>query len=152
MTTGDSASLDHASGSDRLRARVRVVLVVYALLAASLALALLVNRNETLREGQRRAETVAFILADHLARTVGGIDTTLNQLALAGSRLGGSNAENPAWGPMLEAAKSGVSGIAILAVADETGIIRHATIPALIGQSRADTFLFRRLSTDPSAE
>src|SRR5262249_8250192 len=62
------------------------------------------------------------------------------------------NAENAAWEPALEAAKSGVSGIAILAVADATGVIRHATIPSLIGQSRANTFLFRRLSTDPAAE
>src|ERR1700754_1332481 len=136
--TGDSASLDHASGSDRLRAWVRVLLVVvYALLVSSLALALLINRNEAMGEGQRRAETLAFILGDHLVRTVSGIDTALSQLALVGTRAGGSSAENAAWGPVLEAAKSGVSGVAALAVADETGVIRHSTLPALIGQSRA---------------
>jgi PAS domain S-box-containing protein len=152
MTTQDSAILDDAGGSDRLRARVRVLLVVvYALLAASLAIALLINRNEAVRQGQRRAETLAFILGDHLVRTVSGIDTTLSQLVLAGGRLGGSSAEDAAWRPVLEAAKSGVSGIAILAVADESGVIRHATLPALIGQSRADTYLFRRLSTDAAA-
>ena len=58
-----------------------------------------------------------------LTRTVSGIDTTLNQLALVGSRFGASGAESEAWGPLLEAAKSGVSGIAILGVMDEAGLI-----------------------------
>ena len=152
MTTGATASLEHASGSDRLRARVRTLLVVaYALLASALAIALLINRNQAVHEGQRRAETLAFILGDHLVRTVSGIDTTLAELALIGSRVGGSTADSEAWGPLLETAKSGVSGIAVLVIADETGVIRHSTLPLLIGQSRADGFLFRRLSTDPGA-
>src|SRR3954466_13524472 len=110
MMTEETVSLEQPSGSDRLRAWVRVILVVfYALLALSLALALLINRNEAVREGQRRAETLAFILGDHLTRTVSGIDTTLNQLALVGRRMGGSGGEGVAWDPVLEAAKSGVS-------------------------------------------
>jgi PAS domain S-box-containing protein len=153
MTAEATASLEHARGSDRLRARVRTLLVVvYALLASAFAIALLINRNEAAQEGQRRAETLAFILGDHLVRTVSGIDTTLAELALIGSRVGGSNADGAAWGPLLETAKSGVSGIAVLAVTDETGVIRHATMPLLIGTSRADGFLFRRLSADPSAD
>jgi len=152
MTTQDSATLDDAGGSDRLRARVRTLLIVVcALLAASLAIALLINRNETVHEGQRRAETLAFILGDHLLRTVSGIDTTLSQLTLVGSRFGGSTAENAAGGPMLDAAKAGVSGIAVLAVTDESGVIRHSTLPTLIGQSRAGGFLFRHLSSNPGA-
>ena len=143
-------SLEQPSGSDRLRAWVRVLLlVVYTLLALSLAIALVINRNEAVREGQRRAETLAFILSDHLVRTVSGIDTTLNQVALVGSQLGGSSAQSETWDPVLKAAKSGVSGIAVLAVVDEKGVIRHSTLPPLIGQTRADGFLFRRLASDP---
>jgi PAS domain S-box-containing protein len=146
------ASLEQASGSDRLRAWVRVLLVVvYALVAASLAIALLINRNQAVREGQRRAETLAFILGDHLTRTVSAIDTTLNQLALVGSRVSGPGAGSAAWEPALAAARSGVSGVAVLGVVDQTGVIRHATLPTLIGQSRADRFLFQKLSTDPTA-
>jgi PAS domain S-box-containing protein len=146
MTLRDIASLERASGSDRLRAWVRVLLVVvYALLAASLAIALLINRGEALREGQRRAETLAFILGEHLERTISGIDTTLRQLAL----VGGSGAE--ARDLLLEAAKSAVAGVAVIAVLDQDGIIRHATPPRFVGESRADTFLFQRLSTEPTA-
>ncbi|MBV8839338.1 MAG: hypothetical protein JO000_22625, partial [Alphaproteobacteria bacterium] len=104
-----------------------------------------------MREGQRRAETLAFILSDHLVRTVSGIDTTLNQVAVAAGRLGGSNTQNDAWDPLLKAAKSGVSEIAILAVADAAGVIRHATLPSLVGQTRGEGFLFRRLASDPQA-
>jgi PAS domain S-box-containing protein len=152
MTTEETASLEHASGSGRLRARIRILLVVvYALLAASLAIALFINRNEAVNEGERRAETLALILGDHLARTIGGVDTTLKQLALVGGRLGGSSAAGAAWDPVLQAARSGASGIAVLAVSDAAGIIRHATLPVLIGQSRADTFLFRQLADNPAA-
>jgi len=152
MTTGDMASLEQASGSDRLRGWVRILLVVvYALVASSLAIALLINRNEAVREGQRRAETLAFILGDHLTRTISAIDTTLNQLAFVGSRVSGPGAESAGWEPVLAAAKSGVSGIAVLAVLDQAGVIRHATLPQLIGQSRAGHSLFQKLSTDPMA-
>src|SRR5213078_1288666 len=52
---------------------------------------------------------------------------------------------------LIEAARAGLAGVSVIVVTDETGIIRHATFPALIGQSRADLFLFRRLSSDASA-
>ena len=102
-----------------------------------------------MNDGARRAENLAFILSDHLARTVSGIDTTLSQIALVGTRVGGPAADDGAWDTVLEAAKSGVSGIAVLAIVDEAGTIRHSTLKQIVGQSRADTFLFRRLSADP---
>src|SRR5689334_732522 len=120
MTPAENTALEQPAGSDRLRISIKILLVaVYVVLAWALAIALLINRNDALHQGQQRSEMLAFILADHLLRTVSGVDTSLSQLVHVGSRVGGPSAGNEAWQSLLEAAKSGVSGIAALGVVDE---------------------------------
>jgi PAS domain S-box-containing protein len=149
MATRERANLASAAGPDRLRASVRILLLaVYFLLASSLAIALLLNRQETLNEGQRRAENLALILGDHLVRTVNAIDITLGQLALHHERAAASGNSREVWGQVFAATRSATAGVAALSILDEDGIVIFSTVPALIGQSRADTNIFRRLSTE----
>ena len=153
MATGEIANFASAGGPDRLRASVRILLLaVYFLLASSLAIALFLNRQETLNEGQRRAENLALILGDHLARTVNGIDMTLRQIALHHARAAGSGDPREVWAQVTEATRSGTPGVAALSILDRNGTVVFSTIPELVGQSRADTNIFRRLSAEAEAE
>src|SRR6266550_1586927 len=153
MASADIQGFEPAVSSDRLRRSVRLLFIcVFLILAAVLGASLLYNRQEALGNGERRAQNLALILNDHFARTVAAIDTTLKQVALVSSRIGGPTAGSDVWSSVLEAAKSGVSGLAILVVLDEAGTIRHATLPEIVGQPRADTNLFRQLSTNPEAQ
>jgi PAS domain S-box-containing protein len=135
-------------GSDRLRASVRILFVgVFLVLTLLLALGLWLERNETINAARSRAENLSLILADHLERTISAIDTTLGQLALHAGRVGGASAPPEAWETVLTSSLAGLAGVGSLSVADEAGIITHATIPSLVGQSRADQLLVRLLST-----
>ena len=152
MASGEIAPFNPAGASDRLRRSVLALFAsVFVILASVVALGALFYRHELLADGQRRAETLAFVLGDHFARTISAIDTTLNQLSVHGGHAGAPGAANSEWPALIEAAKAGLAGVSVIAVTDETGIIRHATFAGLIGQSRADLFLFRQLSGDASA-
>ena len=128
MASGEIASLHPAGSSDRLRTSV-LVLFACAFLCShrSVALGALLYRHEMLADGQRRAETLAFVLGDHFARTISAIDTTLNQLSVHGGHAGAPGAANSEWPALIEAARAGLAGVSVIAVADETGIVRHAT-------------------------
>src|SRR4051794_2694083 len=135
--------------SHRLRASVRLLFIgVFLILTSVLAASLVFHRNAALEDGQRRAEDLAFILGDHFTRTISAIDTTLSQIALLHRTLHGQKTD---WLPILNAARSGVSGVAVLGVLDVNGTIVETTIPQLMGQSRASNYLFRRLSSEPEA-
>src|ERR1044072_6591026 len=104
MAPGEIGNFASAGGPDRLRASVRILLLaVYFLLASTLAIALLLNRQETLNEGQRRAENLALILGDHLARTGIGINMTIGQLAIHPARAVASGNPREVWTQGLEA-------------------------------------------------
>ena len=134
--------------SNRLRASVRLLFVcVFLILTSVLAASLVFHRNAALEQGQRRAEDLAFILSDHFTRTTSAIDTTLSQITLLRRTLGPSTV----WKPILDSARSGVSGVAILAAIDAKGTIVASTIPQILGQTRAETYLFRRLSGEADA-
>jgi PAS domain S-box-containing protein len=152
MASGEIAPFNPAGASDRLRTFVLALFAgVFLLLASVVALGALFYRHELLADGQRRAETLAFVLSDHFARTISAIDTTLNQLSVHGEHAGTPGAPNSEWPALIEAAKTGLAGASAVVVIDANGIIRHSTVPALIGQSRVDLFLFRRLSADTGA-
>jgi PAS domain S-box-containing protein len=134
--------------SNRLRASVRVLFVcVFLILTSVLAASLVFHRHAALEDGQRRAEDLAFILSDHFTRTTSAIDTTLSQITLLRRTLG----QATVWGSILESARSGVSGVAILVVLDAKGTIIESTLPQILGQTRAETYLFRRLSGEADA-
>jgi len=136
-------------GPDRLRASVRSLFAgVFLVLTLLLVVALWWERQEALRATESRAENLALILADHLDRSVSSIDTTLAQLARHAGRVGGAKAPGAAWDGVLASALAGLVGVGSISIADENGVITHATIPELVGQSRADQLLTRQLSAN----
>ncbi len=152
MAIAENVTQSTAWESDRLRRWLRRTFIAVALIfTTALALTLAFHRETAIWQGQKRAETLAFILADHLTRTIAAVDTTVGQLALVGSRMSGDIVADPGWPAILDAARKSSADIASLSIVDQTGTIRYSTFPSLVGVSRADTKLFRELSSKPDA-
>ncbi len=135
---------------DRLRVSVFLLLAaMFAVLATFRAGSLWLHRDAEIADGQKRAENLALILGDHLQQTIVAIDTAMTQLALHSQRVGGPHAPAAAWRPVLEATLSGLTGVGSLTVLDDQGIITHSSIDAIVGQSRRDLYMFRRIAADP---
>ena len=115
-------------------------------LAASRGIDLWLRYDAVVTAGERRAANFALILAEDLRQAFGVADASLRQLALRSNQIGGPNASEELWRPSLDAAFAGLTGVGSLNVLDAAGIIRHSTIAQLIGQSRADNYLFQRLA------
>jgi signal transduction histidine kinase/CheY-like chemotaxis protein len=104
------------------------------------------RRSLLLAGAERRAANLALILAEYLKQVFDSADASLKQLAIHSHRVGGVRAAPAEWTAMLASARAGLTGVGSLSVTDADGVIRHSTIPALVGQSRADHFLFRSLA------
>lgn len=104
-------------------------------------------RVQALAAAETRAANLAFILSEYVRETFAAGDASLRQLAIHSRRLGGPTAPAGQWGPVLAAARAGLTGIGSISVVDREGTIRHSTQPLIVGQSRRDQFVFRRLST-----
>ena len=138
------------------RGRLRTS-VIGLTVAVVLALALLQGLNlwsryrQTVSETQARTSDLTYILTEHMRSSVAAVDASLKQLVLHNVRVGGPSAPPASWQPVLGTAIAGMSYVGSLAVTDAEGVIRHSTLPALIGQSRREEFLFKRLAADPKA-
>ena len=152
MAAGPPTASPATPVRDRLGARVFLAMAaLYAVFLASSAVALWYRHDLAIQSAQRRADNLALILAEHFRRSVDAVDATLTQLALHSDRVGGPKAAAEAWLPVLVAARAGLPGVGSLTVIDDTGTITGSTIPMIIGQSRADLFLFRQLSSNPGS-
>ena len=133
----------------RRRSKARIVGLA-SLLWLSLALArggdLWWRRSDLLGGAERRAANLALILAEYLKQVFDSADSSLKQLAIHSRRIGGVDAAPAEWAAMLASARAGLTGVGSLSVTDATGVIRHSTIPALIGQPRSDHYVFRQLA------
>jgi hypothetical protein len=83
---------------------------------------------------------LAHVLAEHLDRTFGPIESALNQLAVYSDRIGGPQAPRDAWGPVMAATLSGLSGIGSLNVIDADGILKRRPIRPS-GASRREGYI-----------
>ena len=126
-----------------------IVAALWLVLAVLRFGSLWLGRDETLGEAERRASNLALILAAYLQSSFDAADASLRQLSIHGSRVGGPAGAAGEWAPLLASAKAGLSGIGSLTVADAAGIVRQSTMPGIVGESRADRYVYRRLSTDP---
>jgi PAS domain S-box-containing protein len=122
---------------------------VFAVLVASSVTALWYRHEQAIQQAERRADNLALILGEHFRRSVDAIDATLIQLALHSQRVGGAKAPADLWTSVLSAAFAGLPEVGSLSVIDASGTITASTIPILVGQSRANLFLFRHLASDP---
>ncbi len=102
------------------------------------------SRAETLKAAESRAANQAVIMSAYLAETFAAGDASLRQLALHSRRIGGPAARGAEWAPSLASAKAGLTTVGAIVVVDREGIIRHATRPDIIGQSRRTEPLYRR--------
>jgi signal transduction histidine kinase/ActR/RegA family two-component response regulator len=106
------------------------------------------QRDDQLRSSDRRAANLAVVLAGYLGQTFAAVDASLRQLALHSQHIGGAEAPEAEWGPALVSARAALAVVGSISVMDSAGTIRHSTQPAIVGQSRSDQYLFRRLVSD----
>jgi signal transduction histidine kinase len=129
---------------------VVLAVIFVAALSAWQATYLTRARNDAFDIARARGATLTTVLAGHLQRAIAEIDATLSQVAILSSRLGGPAGSSDDWRDSLDMAHKAVAGISAITVIDDQGIVRHSTVPQIIGQSRRDLFLFQRLS-DPAS-
>ena len=118
-----------------------VLLVVGALTAADV----LWLRERAIRVAENRASNLSNALSEYVRGSFVGADSALRQLVVYGQRIGGSHAPASDWLPILHAARAAFKESGSFSVTDADGIIRHSTLPAIVGQSRADNYLFKHL-------
>jgi signal transduction histidine kinase len=99
-------------------------------------------REGTLKSAESRAANLALILSEYITGSFATGDASLRQLAVHGQRIGGPAASARDWAPSLATAGAGLTTIGSVSVVDAEGVIRHSTLPAIVGQSRRDVPLF----------
>lgn len=106
------------------------------------------RRAAILEVSGRRAANLAHVLAEHLDRSSNAIEAALAQIARQWSQERANDEAD--WIGTLNTARAALPGVGSITIVDSEGVIRHSTLPHLVGQSRADTFIFRRMRDDAS--
>ncbi len=104
-------------------------------------------REQIIADGERRASNLAIVLTEYLRGTFAAADAALAELAIHSRRVGGPGAPEDEWAPVLQSTRAALPGIGSLSVVDAQGVIRYSTQPRIVGQSRSDEYVFKRLST-----
>ena len=86
------------------------------------------RRAQILRAGDRRAENLALILAGYVRQNFGAGDAALRQLALLSQRIGGPNAPDDEWLPVLQGARVGLAAVGAISVVDWDHRLPSATL------------------------
>ena len=136
--------------ADALRRRPRlnilaftltVLIAVGAMQVADLAW----RRERVLRAGETRATSLAVVLAEYIRGSFSSADAAVRQLQIHGTRVGGPLAPRTEWESILASAKAAIPESGSFSVTDAAGIITYSTLPAIVGESRADTYVFKQL-------
>jgi signal transduction histidine kinase/ActR/RegA family two-component response regulator len=109
-------------------------------------------RQRTQESAESRARNLALVFTEYLRAGFAATDAALRQIAVHSQRVGGPDAGDAEWSAILGAAMGGLTGVGSISVADATGVIRHSTMPAIVGESRRGQYVFKRLSTLQSDE
>jgi signal transduction histidine kinase len=104
------------------------------------------RHDRALKAADTRAANLASVLSEYIRGSFGSADAALRQLAVHGSRIGGSSASHDDWDPMLAAAKAALPESGSISVTDSTGTITHSTLQAIVGESRRNSYIYQRLS------
>jgi len=105
------------------------------------------SRRRALEDGQTRAGNLAIVLSEYVRGSFAVADASLRQLVIHARRVGGSRAAAEEWDPILNAAKASLAGGGSITVIDREGRIVHSTQSVIVGASRRDNYMFKRLST-----
>ena len=112
------------------------------------------RREAVLRAGETRATNLAVVLAEYVRSSFTSADAALRQLQIHGVRVGGPLAPRTEWDSILASAKAAIPESGSFSVTDANGIITYSTQPGIVGESRADRYVFKQLanaSTDDLA-
>lgn len=127
---------------------VTVLLAVAALEVADLWW----RRDNALAAAETRATNLAVVLAAYIRGSFATADAALRQLQVHGNRVGGASGATQDWEAILGPARAALPEIGSLSVSDRDGIIVHSTLPAIVGESRRDNYVFQRLATTKTDE
>lgn len=103
-------------------------------------------RRQILRSAYNRSDNLAHVLSEYIRESFAAGDASMRQLAIHSQRVGGPTASESAWLPILTSAVAGLRDVGSISVVDASGTIQHSTAPAIVGQSRAGNYVFRRLA------
>jgi len=127
-----------------------VTLLSIAVLAAFTALRIVDLawwRQQSLAAADARAANLSLILSEYLRELFAEGDASLRQVTQYSRRIGGPTAGHDQWEPVLGSAVAGVAGVGSITITDSTGMITHSTQRLIVGQSRADQFIFKQLAS-----
>jgi signal transduction histidine kinase len=135
-----------------LQRRPRILIIVFTASVLAFVVALQVvhsigTRRRALEGAQTRAANLAYVLSEYVRGSFAVTDQSLRQLLIHARRVGGPRAGAEEWDPILAAAKAALPGGGSITVTDADGRIVHSTQPVIIGASRRDNYIFKRLST-----
>lgn len=138
----DAALLRARTFTNRLMAAIFIVLMIVAIAFVSL------RYSEAVRDGGRKAETLADLLSEYVALRLRGIDGVLFRIAADNLRLGGPAGSDREWASALRTVTAGVPGLSSIVILDAEGIVRHATLQQILGISWAERRIFQELAKD----
>ncbi|MCC6316361.1 MAG: response regulator [Gemmatimonadaceae bacterium] len=133
------------------RNAILLTVAVLALLSVLRGFELALRRDRALQASDQRALDLAHILARYVREAFAAQDAALRQLAASNARIGGPRAPEREWQPLLAAARAGIGTVGGISVVDRDGVICHATLPTMVGESRRAGYLFGVLSSDAGA-
>jgi len=127
---------------------VTVLVAVGAMQIADLAW----RRESVLKAGETRATNLAVVLAEYIRGSFTSADAALRQLQIHGTRVGGPRAPRTEWESILASAKAALPESGSFSVTDENGNNTYSTQPTIVGQSRADNYVFKQLANSAMEE
>ena len=139
------------AGAFRRRPKVNIIVFTLTVLIAVASLQaadLWWRRESVIRNAETRASNLAVVFAEYIRGSFASADAALRQIVIHGKRVGGSSQPDDVWDPILASARAGLNEVGSLSVTDTKGIITHSTLHELVGQSREDFYIFRRLASN----
>ncbi len=126
---------------------IAFTLTVLVAVAALVTADLWWRRERVLKSADTRAGNLATVLAEYVRGSLTSADAALRQLVVHGRRVGGPSAPHDDWDPILAAAKAALPESGSITVTDRAGTITHSTERLIVGRSRRDSLMFKRLAT-----
>ena len=105
------------------------------------------RRDQALEQAASRATNLSVVLAEYVRSSFVSADAALRQIAVHAGPAGGPSAPDEVWDPILAAARSALPEVGSFTITDRRGTIAHSTVKAIVGASRRDNYIFKRLAS-----
>ena len=105
------------------------------------------RRDQALQQAASRATNLSVVLAEYVRSSFVSADAALRQIAVHAGPAGGPSAPHQVWDPILAAARSALPEVGSFTITDRNGTITHSTVKTIVGASRRDNYVFRRLAS-----